>query len=157
MKKFLGLLFLAPLVLGACTPATSTTSGDAMSSSAAMMEGSSSAAMMESSSAMMKSSEAAMTTSSAAEARVINLAVDNFSFTPSTISVKKGEKVTLHVTGANGIHGFAAPDLGLNVRVEPGQSVDVVLDTSTAGTFSFFCNIPCGPGHKEMKGSIVIS
>ena len=167
MKKYLPLFVIAPLVLAACTPATSTTSGDrSMSSSVTtMMEESSSAMMIEesSSAAMMKQSSEAMMTSSAAmskpdqaSARVIDLTVDNFAFMPSSISLKKGEKVTLRLKGAAGIHGLAIPDLGVSVKVEPGATVDVVLNTDTAGTFSFFCNIPCGSGHKDMRGTITI-
>jgi heme/copper-type cytochrome/quinol oxidase subunit 2 len=150
-------LLVAAIVLSACTPASSTTSGSGASSSS--IEASSSSSVMAPTSSEASSSSAATQPSSVGEtsARIIEITTDNFLFSPSSISVKKGEKVTLRLSGKNGIHGFAVPNLGLSLRVEAGQTQDVVLDTSATGTFSFFCNIPCGPGHKDMKGMIVIS
>ncbi len=88
--------------------------------------------------------------------RTIDITTTNFAFTPSRITVKKGEKITLRVKGVEGTHGFAVSDLGINVSATAGQTVTVELPTDTAGSFSFFCSIPCGPGHKDMKGTITI-
>lgn len=89
-------------------------------------------------------------------ARVIPVTSENWKFTPNVITVKKGEKVQLQVTGISGTHGFAIPDLGINIPVAPGQTVTIDLPTDTVGTYAFFCSIPCGPGHFDMKGQVVI-
>ncbi len=91
------------------------------------------------------------------QARVVTINVTDWEFSPSMIAVKKGEKVQLKLVGGTGIHSFAVPGLGMNVRVEPGQTVVVDLPTDAVGTFDASCRIPCGPGHKEMKATIVIS
>lgn len=88
--------------------------------------------------------------------RTIDVTVKNFEFSPNEIHIKKGEKVTLHLIGTEGTHGFAVPDLGINLSVSAGQTVSVAIPTDKTGTFQFFCSIPCGPGHKGMKGTIVI-
>lgn len=88
--------------------------------------------------------------------RVITVAITNFAFEPSVIAVKKGERVTLAFRGVEGVHGVAIEGLGINVAVPPGETVTVELPTDVAGTFAFFCSIPCGPGHREMRGTIVI-
>lgn len=88
--------------------------------------------------------------------RIIAITADNFLFAPSAITVKKGEDVTLKITGAAGTHGFAIPDLGINVSVAPGQTVSVKLPTDTVGTFGFMCSIPCGAGHRDMKGTVTV-
>ncbi len=85
------------------------------------------------------------------------MTVENFAFVPSTINVKRGEHVIIRVTGVTGLHSFGAPELGLNVRVDLDQTVDIVLPTDTAGSFAFRCMIPCGTGHKNMVGTIIIS
>ena len=90
------------------------------------------------------------------EARIVNVDAENWTFTPNVITAKVGEKVVVHLSGKSGVHSFAIPDLGVNVPVAPGQTVDVALPTDKAGTFSFRCAIPCGSGHKDMKGTIVI-
>lgn len=92
----------------------------------------------------------------AAVARVIPVTSENWKFTPNVITTKKGEKVQLQVTGISGTHGFAIPDLGINVPVAPGQTVTIDLPTDSVGSHAFFCSIPCGPGHFDMTGQIVI-
>ena len=112
-----------------------------------------SSTMMEHSvgSATSQKSEAAMTP------RVITITASNWAFSPSSITVKKGEKVTLKLVGESGIHGLAIPGLGISQRIEVGQTVSITLPTDTAGSQSFFCNIPCGSGHKSMMGTITIT
>lgn len=93
---------------------------------------------------------------SAPNVRVIPVTSENWKFTPNMITVKNGETVQLQVTGISGVHGFAVPDLGINVPVAPGQTVTIDLPTDSVGPHAFFCSIPCGPGHSDMKGQIVI-
>lgn len=100
--------------------------------------------------------EQQQTAAVATAARVIQVTSENWKFTPNVITVKRGEKVQLQVTGISGTHGFAVPDLGINVPVAPGQTVTIDLPTDSVGTHAFFCSIPCGPGHFDMKGQVVI-
>lgn len=91
------------------------------------------------------------------DVRVIQVTSENWKFTPNVITAKNGEKVQLQITGISGTHGFAVPDLGINVPVAPGQTVTIDLPTDNIGTHAFFCSIPCGPGHFDMTGQIVIT
>lgn len=139
---------------------------DRMEHSSAMMQSSSAKKMEESSKMeggmmegndMMGGSSAMMEKSTMAkEPRIIRIEAGNWAFTPSSITVKKGEKVKLQIAGVSGRHGFALSDFGINVSVDAGQTVLVDLPTETAGTFNFRCSIPCGPGHRDMTGTIVI-
>lgn len=140
----------ALLLLAACssTPTPDYTGGSSSSSSAMMMEDSSSASSVAS------SSVEAMDSSGT---RIIVVKTDNWSFTPNVITARKGEKVKVRLTGINGTHGFAAPDLGINTQVAAGKTVDVELPTDAAGSFKFFCSIPCGEGHREMTGTIEVT
>lgn len=88
--------------------------------------------------------------------RTIKVSVDNWSFSPSVIQAKQGEKVMLELTGMNGVHGFGVPALGINEQIMPGQTVTIDLPTKKAGTFDFRCSIACGSGHNDMTGKIVI-
>jgi cytochrome c oxidase subunit 2 len=186
MKRsaFLSTSIAGTLVLSACSGASltgnvtgmdsssqtmETSSAVMMENSSAMMQESSAAAMMQESSAaamMNKSSAAtdgamesgdAMSAEDSAKARVIEVGVTNWEFSPKTITIKKGEKVILRLSDVDGIHSFLAADLGLNVRINPGETKDVEIPTDKAGTFSFRCGVPCGPGHNEMMGTIVVA
>lgn len=90
------------------------------------------------------------------DVRVMQVTSENWKFTPNVITAKKGERVQLQVTGISGTHGFAVPDLGINVPVAPGQTVVIDLPTDSVGSHRFFCSIPCGPGHSDMTGQIII-
>lgn len=95
----------------------------------------------------------------AAESAVREIVVDvtTWSFTPSTITAKQGESVVLVLHGGEGTHGFAVPELGINVSVAPGETKRIPLPTGSPGTFLLFCSIPCGAGHSDMRGAVVIS
>ncbi|MBI3332394.1 cupredoxin domain-containing protein [Candidatus Peregrinibacteria bacterium] len=88
--------------------------------------------------------------------RTVKLTTDNWKFTPNMITASVGEDVTVQITGVAGTHGFSIPDLGVNVSIAPGQTVSVDLPTDKAGTFTFRCSVPCGSGHKDMHGQLVI-
>lgn len=90
-------------------------------------------------------------------ARVITVSASNWTFTPNAITVKKGESITLRVVGQEGTHGFSVPGLGINQTVVMGNTVSVAIPTDKPGTYEFRCSVPCGSGHKEMKGTIVIT
>lgn len=153
-------LLLIPGVLGlvllsACTantPAVPTDDTDTSSSISVPSSDDQTDTDTRSSALVMDSSS-----SEAAQVRVIEVAVTNWSFSPNTIAIKKGEKVTIRLKGDDGTHSFGVTELGINVAVGPGETKDVVIPTDTAGTFNFRCMIPCGPGHDGMKGTIVIS
>lgn len=106
--------------------------------------------------AMTSSPKVAAVSSQAATARTISITAANWAFTPSVITVKKGEKVLLNLVGESGIHGIGIPGLGISQRIDLGATTSVTLPTDAAGTYDFRCNVPCGPGHKEMKGTITI-
>lgn len=131
-------------------------------SSSASSDSNSSVAAMDSSSApaagISASVSAGVTVSApSASARIIEMKASDWEFSPSAITAKKGEKLIVRVTGVEGQHSFAIADLGINVAVAPGEVKDIEIPTDKAGTFEFRCRIPCGPGHKDMMGSLVIS
>ncbi len=92
----------------------------------------------------------------ASDTRVIEMTVTDWEFAPKTISVKQGEKVVIRMTDDSGAHSLMIKDLGINVQIAPGQTVDVTIPTDTVGTFAFRCAVPCGPGHKEMTGTLLV-
>ncbi|OGJ60563.1 hypothetical protein A3A67_05235 [Candidatus Peribacteria bacterium RIFCSPLOWO2_01_FULL_51_18] len=96
------------------------------------------------------------TTSAISEKRTIAMSADTWVFTPNVVRVKKGEQVQIELTGVRGKHSFTSTDLALNVPVEAGQTVTFDVPTDKAGTFEFRCRVPCGPGHQDMVGQVVI-
>lgn len=151
-------------MLAACSAQTTLpTDNDSSSSSSIFLEQDSSSSDSVDLDASSVSSAAATSSASSAEAvvpgttRTITINVTDWSFNPASITVAKGEKVKLQLVGGTGIHSFAVPGLGMNVRIAAGETVTVDLPTNTEGTFDARCAIPCGPGHRDMKATIVIT
>lgn len=91
------------------------------------------------------------------QGRVIPVTAELWKFTPNIIQAQQGEEAVLQITGISGTHGFSVPDLGINATVIQGQTVTVPLPTDKPGTFDFRCSVPCGIGHQDMKGQIVVA
>ena len=83
--------------------------------------------------------------------KVITLNASRFVYDPGTISVNQGDKVKIIINNLDTNHGIAIPDY----NVQGVNSVEFVADKK--GEFEFHCNIPCGPGHKEMKGTLIVN
>ena len=80
-----------------------------------------------------------------------------FTYSPDVIEVQLGIPVVIELTSADRDHGFAVPELGLRIDVEPGKTARVRIVPSKVGTFDFHCDIFCGSGHEEMAGRIVVT
>jgi heme/copper-type cytochrome/quinol oxidase subunit 2 len=91
------------------------------------------------------------------QANIIEVKAANWFFSPAAITVQQGQNITLRIQGESGVHGFAIPEFGINQSVAQGQSIDIKIPTNTIGTFDFFCNIPCGTGHSDMQGQIIVN
>ncbi len=84
------------------------------------------------------------------------LSAKQWQFSPSTITVKKGNTVKLTINSIDVTHGFSIPDFNVSETLSPGQTVQVEFLANTSGSFSFFCNVFCGSGHSGMKGTLIV-
>jgi len=86
----------------------------------------------------------------------IELKASNFQFTPDTIRVKVGVPVELRIVSIEGNHGFAIPALKINERLDQGKEVVVSFTPTQTGKYPFRCSVPCGSGHMDMKGVLIV-
>ncbi len=93
---------------------------------------------------------------SAQEHRVIDITAQRFTFAPSSITLKKGETVTLRIRSEDVTHGFFSRQLKIDETIEPGKTEEVTLTPQTAGTFTTICDHFCGAGHGNMSMTIVV-
>lgn len=60
-------------------------------------------------------------------------------------TVKAGTAVQVVVKNADAMpHTFTVPQLGLNVTIAPMATVKFSFSAKTAGTYSWYCAVPCG-------------
>jgi cytochrome c oxidase subunit 2 len=90
------------------------------------------------------------------DAHVIKITAKRYEFTPDSITLKKGEPVTLEFTSEDRTHGFLVKPLGIDMDITPGKPNDVTVRPDVAGTYTAICDHYCGLGHGGMKMTIVV-
>jgi len=90
--------------------------------------------------------------------RTIDVRLARYAFSPERIELRRGERVRLNVTSADGAHGFQVKALGIKVRVpEDGKAVTVDVTPNEAGTFPVKCSEYCGTGHRRMTATLIVT
>lgn len=91
-------------------------------------------------------------------AREIAVSGNEYSFIPSTITVKKGEKIKIIFTNTGNLpHNLVIDDLNVKTNViGPGESDSVEFVTDSDSELSYYCSIG---GHRDrgMEGKIELS
>lgn len=79
-----------------------------------------------------------------------------FGFDPNTIEVNQGDKVRFIAWSRDVPHGLTIREFEVKMNLQDSnpQTVEFVADKK--GTFTFFCSVPCGANHKEMKGRLIV-
>lgn len=78
-------------------------------------------------------------------------------FSPSELRIQAGETVNLtFVNEGHMAHTFTVSELGIDLRVRPGDRVTAALESPEAGRYEFICTVP---GHEDggMRGEIVVA
>jgi cytochrome c oxidase subunit II len=92
----------------------------------------------------------------AQDARVIEIAAERFTFTPSQIRVKAGTRLEIRLESDDTAHGFHI--VGTDVDIElpkRGRGVATVMFQPQPGRYTFECSRICGAGHEFMRGVII--
>ena len=88
--------------------------------------------------------------------KVIEISAKKFQFTPSEITLKKGEPVILRMTSTDRVHGFMAKPFKIDTDIPPDKTTDVAITPDTAGNFTIICDHYCGTGHGNMKMKVTV-
>lgn len=89
--------------------------------------------------------------------REIHITAKKFTFTPDTITLKKGEPVVLVLSSQDRKHGFSLRAFGIRADVNPGETARIRLTPDKTGKFTFTCDVFCGDGHEDMTGTVVVT
>lgn len=80
----------------------------------------------------------------------------NFYFKPNEIKVKKGDKVKITFTNAQGFHDFVIDEFNVKTnRVNGGNTTTAEFIVDKTGTFEYYCSVG---KHREMgmKGNLLV-
>jgi nitrous-oxide reductase len=87
--------------------------------------------------------------------------VKRSNFKPDQLTVKKGDRVILHLTNLetapDATHGFAIPRYNINCSLDPGEVTTVDFIADTPGAFAFYCTEFCSALHLEMQGWLMVT
>jgi len=77
-----------------------------------------------------------------AEVREFTISGQNFSFTPSSITVKKGDKVKITFKSIDGFHDFKIDEYGIATQQLKSPAEEVLEFTADkVGNFEYYCSV----------------
>jgi cytochrome c oxidase subunit 2 len=88
--------------------------------------------------------------------KVIEITAKKFEFSPSQITLKKGEPVILRLSSSDRVHGFMSKPLKIDTDIPADKTEDVAITPDTAGDFTVICDHYCGTGHGNMKMKVTV-
>src|SRR5271167_298393 len=88
--------------------------------------------------------------------RVIEITAKKFEFSPSQITLKKGEPVILRLSSSDRVHGFMSKPLKIDTDIPANKTEDVAVTPDAAGDFTVICDHYCGTGHGNMKMKVTV-
>ena len=88
--------------------------------------------------------------------KVITITAKKFEFTPSEITLKKGEPVILRLSSSDRVHGFMSKPLKIDTDIPSDTTKDVAVTPDAAGNFTVICDHYCGTGHGNMKMKVTV-
>lgn len=90
----------------------------------------------------------------------INMRVleNQWKWQPNIIQAKIGDQVILKIFNEDSYdHGFAMETFGINKRLFPKRETKIEFLASKIGTFNFYCSVPCGQGHYQQTGKLIVT
>ena len=89
--------------------------------------------------------------------RRVEVVAKRFEFTPSEITLKKGEPVILVLTSKDVQHGLKLDAFDKVLIAKKGESSQVEFTPNEVGTFVAQCASFCGAGHGSMKLTVQVT
>ncbi len=83
----------------------------------------------------------------------VELGENPFEFTPDGFTFDVGTSYTLSFNASNDFHTFTVVDLGIDIFINPGETLEEVITPSTVGQFELVCVPHEGLG---MTGSVTV-
>lgn len=77
-----------------------------------------------------------------------------FAFEPASISIRRGDTVTIRLEALDAVHGLYVDGYDVNLVAEPGKSATVTFLADKEGKFKFRCSVACGALHPFMIGEL---
>src|SRR5579862_5189476 len=90
------------------------------------------------------------------DATEIVITAKKYGCDPEVITVTQDEHVKLLITALDHDHGFKIDAFHIDQLLKKGEPTTIEFTPDMTGTFPFQCSHFCGPGHKGMKGELIV-
>ena len=88
--------------------------------------------------------------------REFTIVAKEFHYSPTRIEVMQDDLVKLTVRSEDIAHSFTIDEYRISKRVPAGASTTFEFQADRPGTFAFYCALTGDPGHKMMRGELVV-
>lgn len=92
----------------------------------------------------------------APQERIFRIDAQQFTYSPSEVTVQPGDIVTIELVSTDVVHGLYIDGYDLSVEADPGQTARMTFAADKPGSFRFRCNVTCGAMHPFMIGKLTI-
>lgn len=90
------------------------------------------------------------------EEKTITINAQQFSYTPGTIEVNRGDRVTIRLISTDVHHGLYIDGYELSTDARPGQDGSLTFVANDTGKFAMRCSVTCGAFHPYMIGYLKV-
>ncbi len=90
------------------------------------------------------------------EEKIITISAQQFSYTPNTVEVNKGDRVTIRLISTDVHHGLYIDGYELSTDARPGQDGSITFTADETGKFAMRCSVTCGSFHPYMIGYLKV-
>lgn len=84
----------------------------------------------------------------------VTLEAYQFGYNPQVVTIKLGQPTEFTFIARDVAHGFKNGSLGIDVQVEPGSPVKLIVTPDEAKDYEIKCHVFCGSGHRDMEAII---
>ncbi|KPQ43401.1 MAG: Nitrous-oxide reductase [Candidatus Methanoperedens nitroreducens] len=88
--------------------------------------------------------------------KVITINAQQFSYTPGTVEVNRGDRVTIRLISTDVHHGLYIDGYEVSTDARPGQDGSLTFVANNTGKFVMRCSVTCGPFHPYMIGYLKV-
>jgi len=88
--------------------------------------------------------------------REFKIVAKDFRYSPTRIEVMQDDLVKLTVRSEDIAHSFTVDEYRISKRVPAGGSTTFEFQADRSGTFAFYCGLTGDPGHRMMRGELVV-
>lgn len=93
----------------------------------------------------------------ASQTHTISVNARAYAYEPGTLTVQRGDIITLHLEAADTVHGLYLDGYDVNLVAEPGKSATATFAADKEGKFKFRCSVACGALHPFMIGELIVT